>query len=142
MISGNCTPCNQSCLECQPFNVNECTLCKKGLSLVNGNCVHECQDGCFQCDPFNATKCEICEEGFALIPSTRECMRCLGSCSGECSPENITHCLNCTEGFQLQDNNCVRCPLGCSTCSNGECYSCVPNYKIDYDGTGKMICSE
>ena len=70
-------------------------------------------------------------------------MKCLSSCSGYCDPSDVTHCLGCTEGFQLKDNECVRCPEGCSSCSGEDCGECYNGFEIHYDADNdKFMCKK
>ena len=69
-------------------------------------------------------------------------MKCLGSCSGYCNPMDVTQCLGCAEGFQLEDNECVRCPEGCTDCFEGECFECLPRFYLDIDDDGMLFCAE
>lgn len=71
-------------------------------------------------------------EGYTLRASGA-CVKCLGSCSGYCDPKNITHCIECAYGFQLENNECVRCPEGCSECFEGSCDDCHLGFVMDYD---------
>lgn len=52
-------------------------------------------------------------------------MKCLKTCSGACDPKNVTTCLSCVDGFYLADNQCKNCPLGCRSCTLGQCSLCA-----------------
>lgn len=69
-IAGYCEYCHDTCIECQPYDIYECTKCRRGLTLEDdGTCVHRCDRGCFECQKGNSTNCYECYEGFALRSS-------------------------------------------------------------------------
>ena len=115
-----------------------CTSCPKRFNLENDQCVRKCRAKCLDCDPNDFTKCFKCAEGYTARENGK-CDKCLGSCSGYCDPKNIKKCLSCAEGFQLRDNQCIRCPEGCSSCYGGHCVDCFEGFRFDVVND-KVVC--
>ena len=51
--------------------------------------------------------------------------------------EEITACDN-KIGFWFNGEECVQCPIGCKTCPNGECESCLPSF---HESDHECICN-
>jgi hypothetical protein len=105
--TGQCksVSCHPTCVTCSTPNIDACTACRVGLSLVSGRCV--------------------CPTGLFFDPSTSSCLSCDSRCL-TCSGLAPTQCLTCKPGLDLaSDSRCV-CPAGAvfSTPTSTTCIPC------------------
>ncbi|CAD8058090.1 unnamed protein product [Paramecium sonneborni] len=149
----NCFQCPQE--NCQMCNKSECLQCKTNYELKNNNnCQQICYiDNCQQCQFFSdqTQDCVQCIAPFELYQ--KQC-RLQNDCQVEncavcqiknqqlncvqCNPEKYkykTNCLDsCPSGYYNNENQeCIICSLGCSSCNSQGCLECQKQYNLIND---------
>ena len=151
-----CQGCVHPCTECMADGFI-CTGCRLGYYLSNGMCIgmtslSGCK-GCLNCT--DAITCYECDKGLYLSGTT--CLPCLFGCnsctnstncfgcqSGNydsyfmmCVPyacvtrDAMNKCIQCPSGSYLNNDVCVTCINGCSTCTSVDiCTSCVQGFVL------------
>ncbi|RIA86199.1 insulin-like growth factor binding protein [Glomus cerebriforme] len=146
-----CDACPNNCADCNfgpTFSITsstadqvQCTKCKPGTFLSNGNCFENCPDGTYG-DPTDFT-CKVCDLSCANCkgPGTNECTKCPINnfgLNGVCS-SNL-----CPSGFIALNTICTKCHIDCLECSGpgiNQCTKCPPNRPIlTKDGQCIEIC--
>ncbi|KAL4462245.1 hypothetical protein ABPG72_003927 [Tetrahymena utriculariae] len=152
-----CGKCNQTCLECNKTNMNQCTSCPPNASLATaidnyGNQLCSCNGGYFAVQT-NPLRCMICQPSCKTCSALFTCDSCFQNSqlvSGQCV---------CSPGFYPDPNNpinCLPCNHNCATCSsqnictscvskayisNGSC-QCIDGYYANYQGTQLVSCQK
>lgn len=133
---GDCSPCNEACIECTSIESDtstNCIVCSNPMEVPDndGNCYYPCEfiDNCdicgVECKICNPTKCDECFSPYlALFPG------CV---------------LSCPSGYFSNGIQCNQCELSCSECTgstNLDCISCSTGY-ISYQGACiQPICGD
>ena len=116
-----CLDCEDPCLEC--LSPTHCVSCQPGYRLyadvqmcysacpaytieVGASECQACQSPCLECTG-QSTTCTSCIETYYLV-----------SASSTCST-------TCTSPYFAIDRQCLRCAPPCSTCANGQPYTCT-----------------
>ena len=124
--SNICKKCIDNCSYCH--NNNECMICSKDYTLLNGKCVKEC--------PLEYVK--VNENDFNF------CRKCSSGCN-QCEETDTEICKSCIQNKYLFDNKCIDfCPEQyysnefniCNKCSVDDCSICSNNGKTCEKCTG------
>ncbi|OXA61252.1 Furin-like protease 2 [Folsomia candida] len=93
-------------------------------------CVNDCPDGYFadsSCEKCPVKSCAACAG-----PMGNECVQCLKGTyleNGKCSPK-------CGTGRrQSSSGSCIACPVGCKSCDENVCTSCIENFTPSSDSS-------
>ncbi|KAG7476278.1 hypothetical protein MATL_G00081180 [Megalops atlanticus] len=132
---GRCKKCYFLCEMCTGFRSDQCTSCRSGYHLTEGNsrCVSSCGNGyylhndvcrkcsencrkctssdhCSECSPglsLQGGVCQLlCESGTFYSSESRTCEVCHPACA-TCAGAGEAACTRCAEGFLLEDWRCV-----------------------------------
>lgn len=128
-----CSNCHATCKTCLLNSELSCLSCGSSLPLytVNGTCATECGFGSAQL----SNECKACPKNCKICSalSIGECTECKNSSF----QLGTTHqCYDtCEVGEYLDDrtNECHYCGFGCLECWGfhpGQCWKCVPGFKI------------
>ncbi|XP_070619575.1 proprotein convertase subtilisin/kexin type 6 [Erythrolamprus reginae] len=126
-----CQKCHQNCKKCFG-EMDKCSVCKDGFSLVDNNCVSVCQQGLYL--KKELLQCEGCEPDCRTCtgPSQEECIQC-----GKTAYE--WRCVStCGEGYYhderlgLPFRVCGRCEDNCLSCdsSGRNCSRCKEGFYL------------
>ena len=164
-LSGNCSPCDESCLTCDGPNNDDCTECNTGFFLEFGKClptkcvdydyvfdesiIAECNsdcecDGTRRCNPNG--ECEDCNQLVIEFPDQYTnvvCPPCQPECH-TCRGPNSNDCTTCQPGYYFDNGNCLPCDKSCLTCSgpsNDQCVTC-DNLHVLRAGQCVVPCEE
>lgn len=99
---GICVNCPTNCLKCQKDNFfrmhSECTQCKQGFDLFDGQCVRSCNK--------NTGNSLI----YSNLTNTTSCVKCADSNCIDCS-SNANVCKKCSIFYSLNNGTCLlSCP--------------------------------
>ncbi|XP_033022487.1 proprotein convertase subtilisin/kexin type 6 isoform X1 [Lacerta agilis] len=128
-----CQKCHQNCKKCVG-EMDKCTVCKDGFSLVDNSCVTGCRPGMYLIK--EQVRCEGCQSNCRTCvgPGREEgihCARNLHLHEWRCVP-------TCGEGFYpeelrgLPHKVCRRCEDNCSSCdsSGRKCLRCKEGFSL------------
>lgn len=157
ILKSNCTSCPASSFRTLTTNQCPCdagyvdngtAVCVTCNSFMNGCSSCSSKTTCTACDTSNlfslsTGKC-ICPSGYHSTPTTcSACNSTLTSFCLTCSSASIcTSCqspwtvvsgsCSCPAGYTLDTaGNCTGCPIGCATCSNAACLTCVTGFELN-----------
>ncbi|KAG8145143.1 hypothetical protein E2320_013511 [Naja naja] len=124
-----CQKCHQNCKKCFG-EMDKCSVCKDGFSLIDNNCVSGCQQGLYL--KKELLQCEGCQSDCRTCTglSQEECLQCAKKvhewrCVPTCGegyyyderfglPFRV--CRRCKEGFYLLSGSCI----ASDRCHNGD----------------------
>ncbi|KAJ2949490.1 hypothetical protein O0L34_g15413 [Tuta absoluta] len=125
-----CRPCASHCSTCTERS-DQCTSCDHHLLLFEGHCISACPPGHYETEDYSCAKCH----------ST--CDTCSGQGETQCvtcHPTTYTldgRCVSsCPAGYYADKKRkeCMKCPIGCETCTSAFCLSCIRNWEINKKG--------
>jgi len=120
----SCAACPSSCLTC--VNSGNCTTCKPGLYLHQGACVTNCPTF-----PVYYYKYDLSFTCIFPCPAPYFGFNGTGKCELTCP---ATYFKNITT------STCQNCPIGCNSCYDTNCTSCITGYVfvLKYGSCSKM----
>lgn len=128
--SATCRPCAAHCATCSE-RANACTSCEHHLLLHEGSCLVTCPAAHYETDDYTCAKCH------------NSCDTCVGPKENQCITCHTTNyvldgsCVaTCPGGYYVDKKRkeCVRCPVGCATCTSAFCLTCEANWEINKKG--------
>uniref|UniRef100_A0A8D2L297 Proprotein convertase subtilisin/kexin type 6 n=2 Tax=Varanus komodoensis TaxID=61221 RepID=A0A8D2L297_VARKO len=128
-----CHKCHQNCKKCTG-EMDRCTVCKDGFSLVDSSCIMGCRPGMYLIK--EPVRCEGCHANCRTCtgPDQEECMQCARNFHS-----HEWRCVSaCGEGFYpaemlgLSHRVCRRCEDNCLSCdsSGRKCISCKEGFSL------------
>lgn len=147
-LNGICSKCENNCLSCNKYNINECLECDDGYVLSNGNCLVNCNEGyvnlnsnpkvciecevnCKTCSKINKNLCIICSEGYVLDYD--------GKCRTTCSDEYTAISNKCSSCLVSGCKNCSSDISTCKECKNSLILSIDSSQCIDECPIGQFL---
>lgn len=125
--SSVCRPCAAHCSTCSE-RADACTSCEHHLVLHEGSCLTSCPPSHYETEDYLCSKCHD------------SCDTCLGAREDQCVTCRASNyaldgkCLTtCPSGFSADKKRkeCMKCPVGCATCTSGFCLTCEPNWELN-----------
>ncbi|KOB78841.1 Endoprotease FURIN, partial [Operophtera brumata] len=125
--SSACRPCASHCATCSD-RADSCTSCEHHLVLHDGTCLTACPPSYYETDDYMCAKChnscDTCQG-----PGETQCVTC--------HPSNYAvdgRCVSsCPSGYYIDKKRkeCMRCPVGCATCTTSLCLICEANWELN-----------
>ena len=138
---GVCEVCNvEGCSSCAVGDPDTCVKCFDcSASLIGGVCTCNYEGAAWDQQGFCASgEQEAVEtQQKQKVASSPTETRCPKECmEGECSQN---HCRQCQQGYFLRNNQCLKCDVTCSSCSEeGKCLSCKSGFSLN----GGSVCDQ
>ncbi|KAM3965420.1 furin-like protease 2 isoform 1-T2 [Aphomia sociella] len=136
--SSVCRPCAAHCATCSD-RADACTSCEHHLVLHDGTCVASCPPSYYETEDYTCAQCHsscVTCEG----PGEAQCVTCHAS-----SYALEGRCLSsCPSGYfaDKKRKECMKCPVGCSTCTSAFCLSCDANWELNKKNKCTPVGSE
>ena len=134
-----------NCLTFSTFS--NCTQCRSGFFLQNGNCVAFPLAVIFACMNYSTlTTCTTCQAGYFLSSNTCVANTVIANCLTYSGTATTTTCVQCNNGFFLQGNVCANRTLSsaisnCQTVSLAAdtCAMCAMGFILTSDARACLV---
>lgn len=127
LSDNECLSCKAHCMACE-LSSKICTACETGYYSSGWGFCDLCDSSCLTCNNFGENSCTSCPSG-SFLNDEGYC------CDNSCVNCNDSGCTSCRQsGYFVDMAKCVKCPDGCSECSdNFYCKACEEGYSLkDY----------
>ena len=136
--------CQQTIISnCLTFSTfSNCTNCRTGFFLQNGNCIAYPLPVIFSCMTYSTlVTCTACQAGYYLSSNTCIANSVIANCVTYSGAATTTTCVACNNGFYLQGNTCVNRTISsnianCQTVAIAAdiCATCATGFILTSDG--------